>query len=64
MNSFRSPVRVRAGIVDVDECDAIGELGVVVIARQQRAGLEVHFSLHMQQAVLPQSRPTPIPSSR
>jgi hypothetical protein len=48
-------------IVDIQEHDAIGEFGVVIVAGQQRAGLEVHFGLHMQQAILPQVAQHPFP---
>ena len=51
-------------IVHINERDAFGELGVVVIACQQRAGLEVHLGLHVQQAFVPQVAQAPIPSSR
>ena len=41
-------------IADIDERNAIGKLGVVIVARQQRTGPEIHFRLHVQQALLPQ----------
>ncbi len=40
-------------IVHVNERDAPGVVGVVMIARQQGAGLEVHFGLHVQQIFMP-----------
>ena len=48
-------------VVDIDERDALGEFGVVIVARQQRAGLEVHFGLDVQQAFLPQVAQHPFP---
>ena len=51
-------------IVHIQEDDAIREFGVVKIARQQRAGLEVHFGLHVQQTSCAAGRPAPIPNSR
>ena len=48
-------------IVDIEEGDALGEFGVVKIARQQRAGLEVHFGLHVEQSFVAQVAQHPFP---
>ena len=48
-------------IVDVDEGDPAGKFGVVVVAGQQGAGLEVQLRLHVQQVFLPQVAQHPFP---
>ena len=51
-------------IVYVNEHQAIGEFGVVIIARQQYAGLKVHLGLHVQQVLMPQVAHHQLPVSR
>ena len=49
---FLPITRERArGLTDVDEGDAVGELGIVKIARQQCAGLEIDLGLHVEQVL-------------
>jgi hypothetical protein len=43
MNSVRSPVSVRFGVVDVEEGDAVGKFGVVGVARKERAAAGIDF---------------------
>ena len=57
-------MKVRVDLVDIDERDAFGELGVVRIAGQQRAGLRVHFGLQVQQAFGSQIPQHPFPIAR
>ena len=53
-NSVRSPVTLRVGFVCIDERDPVGELGVVRIAREQRAAVGVDFGDHVHQRFRPQ----------
>ena len=50
-------------VVHVEEHDPVRELGVVIIAGQQRPRLQIHLGLHMQQAFLPQVGEDPLPVS-
>ena len=42
------------GFVYVQEHDAVGELGVVIIARQQSSGLDIHLGLDVQKVFMAQ----------
>ena len=41
-------------LVDIEEDDAVREFGIVIIARQQRASLEIHFGLHVEERFVAQ----------
>ena len=51
---FSAPGQAPVRVSDVEENDPVREFGVVKIARQQCAGLEIHFGLHVEQGLVPQ----------
>ena len=53
-NSVRSPVTVRVGLVHVEERDPVGELGVVGVAREERAAVGIDLGDHVHRRFRPQ----------
>ena len=57
-NSVRSPVTLRVGVVHVEEGDAVGELRVVGVAREERAARRVDLGDHVHAPILARRSPS------